>query len=240
MCDRGSTTTTGPVVEALLRALLPPLCLLAGLLTPRGALAAPDVPAPDVPAPDVAPFALGVSAGYAFRPDEDGRSHGGAAELYADVPIFGPFAARASGFGLGFGATADVQAGLGLTGLGLSLVYALDETDVVALFEAGPFVGLGGEIGEATEPPALYAGALLGLGLRFALTEVFRVEAAVRLPYVAWGPAGVALPPPVGEDREVLFPLQVTATLGLVIAPGALVEAALAGRDPLSLLVPAL
>src|SRR5688500_11106193 len=83
--------------------------------------------------------AVGARAAYAFRPHVDDRSHGASAQLYADVPVWGPFAARAETWAGAWGGSPTTAQPIALGAGALQLVYVFDETDTAAIVGVGPF-----------------------------------------------------------------------------------------------------
>ncbi len=205
--------------------------LLALALCSAAQTPAPDTHAHDAEAPAATNFVVGGRVGYAFRPQVDERAHGAAAALFVDAPVWGPLGARLEGTLHAWGGSGAVPEPLLLTGASLSLLYSFDETTTVALLGLGPFVGAGldGAHGYAAEP---VAGALLSLTLRLPLTDAAAVEAHIGVPFVLATTSGLALDdPPRGPPRS--FPVLVTASLGVSLAPIEVVQALVAGENPL-------
>jgi hypothetical protein len=162
---------------------------------------------------------VGVAVGYAFRttdPLVDDRAHGAAAAVVVDgPPIVWGFSGRAEGLVLAWPAETVQTSPLLLTGGAASLTYLFDDTAVRALASVGAFGGV--VVDGADVVPAF--GPLIGLTLRFPVTDGVFVDARVSIPL------GV-------EGR---LPLAASAMLGLSVAPDALLEAAMAGRGPAAL-----
>lgn len=216
-------------------------------------------PAP--PAPDAAPhalpaetsgwlwqpekprFAATLSAGYALRVHEDGRSHGAAAQADVELPLAWGFGLEALGYGMGWGPSEDTASPLGLFGGALNLIYAFDDTDTAAIIGIGPTYAVGLWQTEQDELLyAQYAGAMLELRLRMPLGRATGAEAVVRAPIYLWGPEGFAMRAPFGNDRSAagMFPSQFSLSVGLAFEPMAFFDEAAAGTGFLQTLLPAL
>lgn len=170
-------------------------------------------PAADEQAPYPAPFALGVTGGYAFRPDGDGRNHGGAAQVFGDVPLWWGFGLRLEGGLLAFGPSVEVERSLALPLASSSLIYAFDDADAVAVVGVGAFVGSPLELGdEGGSAPAVLAGGVASLELRFPLLERVHAVAAIRVPVVLLNTV------PVDEEQAGGLPLYTVLTAGLLLS----------------------
>lgn len=162
---------------------------------------------------------VGLDAGYAFRSQADDRNHGAAADLFLDVPLplwpRSPLGLRAEVLTLGFAGSDTAPATLGLFAGALSLVYAFDDTDVLALAAVGPLAAAAADAG----PLEIHAGVLASIGVRFPVAEAASVEARVLAPALLSGPRGLTPPgQPVHEDGTlVAFPLQAAVTFGITI-----------------------
>lgn len=173
--------------------------------------------------PSALPFALGLGAGYGFRPHPDGRNHGGTAHLYGDIPLAFGFGVRPEVLGFAYGPSLDVERPLAHPMAAASLVYAFDDTDAVAVVGVGGFVGLPLDLGREDAAAAsplgapLSAGVLLSLGLRFPLVPGVRVEAGIRVPFALVEP-----PPPEGVDPSGDLHTQIALTGAIVLSPDAL------------------
>ena len=163
--------------------------------------------------------------GYAFRVVDgvvDDRAHGGAASIVVDArPNVDGFGARVQAFALGFPAGDVVARPLALHAAGPAVVYAFDDTDVLALAHAGVFAGVA--VDGARAAPAF--GADVGLQLRFPLGRASHVDVSVGVPVVVDG------------DR---LGLQTSATAGLGVSLDRLGEGVVAGEGLAALLLPAL
>lgn len=179
------------------------------------------------------PAAVGARAAYAFRPHVDGRSHGAAAQVYVDVPVWGPFALRLEGQGAAWGASVTTPTPIALGGGALQLLYSFDETDTEAIVGVGPFVGasIDGEQGYAPVPRG---GVALALSLRMPLLRAAAVEVHVGVPFVLVGPTGLELADVAGAPPRA-FPFVVSLGLGLAIEPLDVLDVVLAGENPFAL-----
>lgn len=185
---------------------------LTGSLLPAALVVAAVLGA--MPARADVPVGLGV--GYAFRttdPLVDDRAHGAAAAVVVDgPPILWGFSGRAEGLVLAWPAATVQTNPLLLTGGAASLTYQFDDTAVRALASVGAFGGV--VVDGADVVPAF--GPLIGLTLRFPVTEGVFVDARLSIPI----------------SVEGRLPLAASAMLGLSVAPDALIESAMAGRGP--------
>lgn len=168
---------------------------------------------------------VGVDVGYAFRSvddsDVDDRSHGVAASLVVDSPpLLWGFGLRGEGLALAWPGAQAASDPLAVVAGGGAVTYAFDDTAVSALASIGGLAGAVVEDGAAS----VVVAPTIGLLLRFPLTDAARLEARVIVPF--WQ-----------DDR---FSLQASALLGLSISPDVVIAGALAGRSPLSLLLPPL
>lgn len=185
---------------------------------------APAPHAPATPAESHRGVPVGVGVGYAFKSvnaDVDDRAHGVAADVVVDSPplLFG-FGLRGEGLALAWPSTSKVPQALGVFGGGGALTWSFDETAVDALASIG---GVAVAVVDGGASVVTFA-PTIGLLLRFPLTEAAHVDARVLVPFVV-------------DDR---FGLAAAATLGISVSPDVVVQAALEGRSPLSLLLPAL
>lgn len=170
---------------------------------------------------------VGAHVGYAFRSSplaDDDRTHGVAASVVVDSPpLLWGFGVRGEGLALSWPATEDVDRPLSLFGGGAALTYRFDDTAVQALASFGVVGGVvvdeGADVGDVVGA----WGGTAGLLLRFPLTEAASVDARLLLPIL------------VGDER---FNVQAAAMIGLSLAPDVVIGAAMAGRSPLSLIVP--
>ncbi len=171
---------------------------------------------------------VGLNVGYAFRSlavegdgAADDRAHGVAASVVVDSPpLLWGFGLRGEGLALAWPGTPAVDRSLGVFGAGGALTYSFDETAVKALASFG-LTGVAVVDGDVVTPTLA---PTMGLLLRFPLTEAAAVDARVLVPFVV-------------DDH---FGLAAAAMIGLSISPDVVVAAALDGRSPLSLIVPAL
>jgi hypothetical protein len=163
--------------------------------------------------------AVGLDAGYVFRSQTDGRSHGAGAAAFLDVPLplwpRSPLGVRAELLSLGFGGSEDVPATLGLLGGALSLLYSFDDSDLVALGSVGPLAGLVVD-GPVTEAQA---GVLVTLGVAFPVAPAARLQARVLVPAPLAGPGGWWTPGQrvLDDGSPVAFPLQAGFQLGIAL-----------------------
>lgn len=162
---------------------------------------------------------VGLDAGYAFRSQADDRNHGAAADLFVDVPLplwpRSPLGLRAEMLTLGFAGSDIAPATLGLFAGALSLVYAFDDTDVLALAAVGPLAAAASDAG----PVEIHAGVLASIGVRFPVAEGASVEARVLAPALLSGPRGLTPPGQSQHDDGTLvaFPLQAAVTFGITV-----------------------
>ena len=178
---------------------------------------------PDVAA-GVPGVAVGVHGGYAFRVTDrsvDDRAHGAAASVVVDSPpLLWGFGLRGEALALGWPGADTATDPLALLLGGAALTYLFDDTAVRALASIG---GVGGAVVDGGEVVPAF-GATIGLLIRFPLGEAVAVDARLLVPFVA-------------DER---FSMQAAALIGLSVLPDVLVAQALAGRSPLSILLPAL
>lgn len=159
---------------------------------------------------------VGLAVGYAFRttdPLVDDRAHGAAAAVVVDAPpLLWGFSGRAEGLVLAWPGETVQPSPLLLTGGAASLTYLFDDTAVRALASVGAF---GGVVVDGDDVVPAF-GPLIGLTLRFPVTDGVFVDARLSLPL----------------NVEARLPLAASAMLGLSVAPDALLESALQGRGP--------
>ncbi len=175
-------------------------------------------------APVLAEVPVALQGGYAFRVTDasvDDRAHGAAAAVVVDsAPLLWGFGLRGEALALAWPGTASRSDPLALLGGGAALTYLFDDTAVRALASIG---GIGGVIVDGGDVVPAF-GATVGLLLRFPLGEATSLDARLVLPVVA-------------DER---FSLQAAALIGFSVLPDVLVAGALAGRSPLSLVLPGL
>jgi hypothetical protein len=177
-------------------------------------------------------WTLSAGAGYSLRASDDDRNHGGAAFLAADVPLLGGFGLRVEGLTLAYGPSSTRDYPLSFSGLAPSLVYALDETEAVALIGVGPLAGVGYEGREVGWLGGYYFGVLVTLAVRFPIVHGLRLEAGIRAPMMLLTPEGphsgipmVAVADGAGFPAQAgLFRGQFALTGGLVFVPAELIE----------------
>ncbi len=211
------------------------------------------LPAPDRPGAEETPparlqsdglphFAIGVSPSYALRLHADGRSHGGGGHVWVDLPLFWGFGLEAQTFTLGWGPTEQAQRPLGLVAASPLLIYSFDDVaDIGAIVGIGPVGAAGFELrDDGTVPYAVFGGALFQFGVRYAFGPSTRLDATIRAPVFVYGPEGIVLRAPFGDDRSGIgfFPAQVTLGIGLTFEPMAFVDAIRVDHDPFGGLVP--
>lgn len=175
------------------------------------------------PRPAVGGFPVGVEVGYVFRSVDarlDDRNHGVAAAVVVDTPpLLWGFGLRGEALTLAWPGGDVVKDPLAVFAGGAALTWKFDDTAVAALVAVG---AVGGVVVEADVATPVVA-PTLGLLLRFPLSEALALEGRLVVPFLQ-------------DDR---FTLQAAALIGLSISPDVVVAAALAGRSPLSLLLPA-
>lgn len=170
----------------------------------------------------------GLSAGYAFRSQSDGRNHGAGAQVFVDIPLPGPFALRPELISLGFqGSEANPQS-LGFFAGALSLAYSFDDSDLEAVASVGPLAGVSIE-----RSFAMHGGLLAGIGIRTPVTSAASLDVEVSSPFVVVGAKGITFPGQTAylDGTPVELPLQVLFSIGLVVDIEALFAAAEAGDD---------
>ncbi len=167
---------------------------------------------------------VGVQAGYAFRSAVsalDDRAHGAAAAIVVDSPpLLWGFGLRGEGLALAWPGTVKLDVPLAVFGGGAALTYLFDDTHVKAVASLG---GVAGVVVEGPDAGPTFGGTA-GLLLRFPLSEAAALDARILLPLL------------VGDPR---FNLQAAAVIGLSLSPDVVVAGMLAGRSPLSMVLPA-